>query len=291
MVSVGPKWKRRAKFAGGAAREKRMRRTHLDADVASKGVKSRSENSRAKWRNDPRRDERIFSFINAKLRLQHPIRLSRDASHIVWEARKILADAERAGVRVIPDLFIPHWDHSSDLMKMLGWGLASRELGATPFTLRIAPEVLKRAQADEVGPARHIQERIMRHLRVRLPGTAPTFWFAIEQGQWEEAHAHGAVVIPPDGRKAVAEALAAAGGAWSSPARQVQLDRPKNLVTWVGYATKWLFTSMTRVLPDKLSDPEARHKAHKLIGASQSMRRAAKAAYQEARKSGTVVYP
>jgi hypothetical protein len=290
-VSTARKAIRRAKFAGGAAREKRMRQTHLDRDVASKGVKSRSEKSRAKWRNDPRRDEEILSFINTKLRSRQPVRLTKQAAHTVWAARKNLADAKRAGVRVIPDLFVPHWDHSSDLMKMLGWGLASRELGATPFTLRIAPEGLKRAQADEVGPARHIQERIMRHLRVRLPGNAPTFWFAIEQGQWEEAHVHGAVVISPNGRKAVAEALAAAGGAWSSPARQVQLDRPKNLVTWVGYATKWLFTSMTRVLPDKLSDPEARYKAHELIGASQTMRRAAKVAYQQARKSGAVIYP
>ncbi len=268
-----------------------MRKTHLDRDVASKGVKSRSEKSRAKWRNDPRRDEEILRFINTKLRSRQPVRLTTEAAHTVYAARKNLADAKRAGVRSIPDLFVPHWDHSSDLMKMLGWGLASRELGATPFTLRIAPEVLEKAQADKVGPARYIQERIMRHLRIRLPGTAPTFWFAIEQGQWEQAHVHGAVVIPPDQRKAVAEALAAAGGAWSSPARQVQLDRPKNLVTWVGYATKWLFTSMTRVLPDKLSDPTSRFKAQELTGASQSMRRAAKAAYQNARQDRAVIYP
>ena len=289
-MSTARKAIRRAKFAGGAAREKRMRQTYLDAHVASKGVKSRSEKSRAKWRNDPRRDEKILSYINAKLRAKQPVRLTRDASHIVSAARKKLADAKRAGVRVIPDLFVPHWDHSSDLMKMLGWGLASRELGATPFTLRIAPEVLERAKADKLGTARHIQERLMRHLRTRLPGVAPTFWFAIEQGQWEEAHLHGAVVIPPDGRKVVAKALAAAGGDWSSPARQVQLDRPRNLVTWVGYATKWLFTSMTRVLPEKFSDPEARYRAHELTGASQTMRRAAKAAYQQARNSKAVIY-
>ncbi len=131
----------------------------------------------------------------------------------------------------------------------------------------------------------------MRHLRTRLPGVAPTFWFAIEQGHWEEAHLHGAVVIPPDGRKVVAKALAAAGGDWSSPARQVQLDRPKNLVTWVGYATKWLFVSMTRVLPDKLSDPTASFKAQELTGASQTMRRSAKRAYQDARNASAVIYP
>jgi hypothetical protein len=290
-LSYGDRAKRRAKFAGGQAREQRMRRTLLDCVVASKGVKSRSEKSRARWRNDPRRDEEILMYINAKLRSGQPVRLTTKASHTVYVARKNLADAKRAGVRSIPDLFIPHWDHSSDLMKMLGWGLASRELGVTPFTLRIAPEVLERAKADKLGPARHIQERLMRHLRNRLPGVAPTFWFAIEQGQWEEAHVHGAVVIPPDGRKVVAKALAAAGGAWSSPARQVQLDRPKNLITWVGYATKWLFVSMTRVLPDKLSDPTASFKAQGLTGASQTMRRSAKRAYQDARNASAVIYP
>lgn len=136
-IPFGKRVKRRVKFAAGSV-EPKFRKVKLDAEVAAKGPKSRSEKSRAAWRNDPRRDEKILSYIGRLVRNKQPVRLSVASRHLVSAARKSLADAARAGVRIIPDLFVPAWDHSSDLMKMLGWGLAAREMGAT--LTRTVPE-------------------------------------------------------------------------------------------------------------------------------------------------------
>ncbi|WP_271084552.1 hypothetical protein [Brevundimonas sp. NIBR11] len=248
--------------------------------MASKDVKTRSEKSRSEWRNDPRRDEKIFRYINTKLRAGQPVRVSASAVHSVWLSRKTLADADRAGVRIIPDVFLPHWDHSSPLMKMLGWGLASRNLEAIPFTLRVAPEVMKNAASDPVGVGRHMQDRLARHLRQRLPSSTPDFWFAVEQGGWDEPHIHGAIVVPEGARENVRAALAGCGGPWRSEARQVHFSPRRNLVKWVGYSTKWLYRSMV-----KIGGKE------NLVGATQGMRREAKRLYSEARTSRAVLYP
>lgn len=270
---------RRAKHAGGAAAERRFRRTMLDRDVALKPIKTRSEKSRSAWRNDPRRDEEIYRFINQKLRSGQAVRASINAVHTVWHSRKTLADAERAGVRIIPDVFMPHWDHSSSLMKMVGWGLASRNLKAVPFTLRVAPETFAKAASDPVGVARHMQDRLARHLRHNLARPAPDFWFAIEQGTWDEPHMHGAIVVPEGFQNAVRKALAGCGGPWKSPARQVQFGPTRNLVKWVGYSTKWLYRSMIRLGNENL------------IGATQGMRRESKRAYQAMRADRVTLYP
>ena len=277
-AAFAERWKRRVKFAQGSTAERGFRRAFLDRDVAEKDPKCRSEKSRAEWRNDPRRDEKIYSYINRSLRSGQPVRLTVNAKDIVSLSRKTVADATRSGVKAVPDVFVPHWDHSSRLLKMLGWGLASRELKATPFSLRIAPEVFHVARADKVGAARYLQDRLSRQLRNRLPGTAHAFWFAIECGPGDEPHLHGAVVIPDDQREQVRNALVATGGRWKSSARQLDFGRPKNLVTWVGYSTKWLFGSMLNLQDDNL------------IAASQPMRREAKRMFQQARSERKILY-
>lgn len=277
---------RRAKFSGGAAAEKKYRDMTVGLKVAGKQPKSRSEKSRSAWRNDPGRDEKIFLFVSGSLRKGQPVRLTKTAAHTVWAARKNLADAARSGVRLVPEVGLPHWDHASDRLKTLGWSLASKEWHAVPFSLRLSPEVATAAIEDKRGVARYLQDRIARHLRQRLPDQEPMFWFAVEQGIWEEPHLHGAVVIPEGGRDHVISALKAAGGAWKSAARQCQLSAAHNLVTWMGYATKWLHRSRWRIRSGgETTVPE------RLLAASQPMRRAAKRAYQEGRSNQSVLYP
>ncbi len=226
-LPFGERVKRRVKFAVGSV-EPKLRKVKLDAQVAAKGPKSRSDKSRSAWRNDPRRDEKILSHIGQLVRRKQPVRLSVSSAHLVSAARKNLADAARAGVLVIPDLFVPAWDHSSDLMKMLGWGLAARDIGATPFTLRVSGDVLDAARRSRVGPSRYLQDRIARHLRTRLPNSPATFWFAIEQGHAEQAHLHGAILIQEGQRSSVREALMAAGGDWEGGSvRQVHFPPPR----------------------------------------------------------------
>ena len=284
--------KRRVKFAAGSV-EPKFRKVKLDAEVAAKGPKSRSEKSRAAWRNDPRRDEKILSYIGRLVRNKQPVRLSVASRHLVSAARKSLADAARAGVRIIPDLFVPAWDHSSDLMKMLGWGLAAREMGATPFTLRVSDEILDAARGSRVGPSRYLQDRIARHLRTRLPNGVATFWFAIEQGHWEQAHLHGAILIREGERPIVREALMAAGGDWKGGSvRQVHFSPAKNQIKWVAYSTKWLFGTHRRLSADEGAFDVDLFTDRKVpIAATQSFRAAARTVYQAGRKTGLVIYP
>ncbi len=270
---------RRGKFAGGAKVEPRYRKLAIEAELAGKPPKSRSEKSRSAWRNDPKRDEKIFSFINVLLRKKQPVRLTNTATDLVWEARKKLKEAMLDERRIVPDIGIPHWDHASDLLKMIGWGMASKELRAQPFTLRLSAAVIEAASRDKRGFGRHIQDRIARHLRQRFPTGEATFWFAVEQGFREEPHVHGAVVVPEEGLFLTREALRAAGGKWRSDARQCDIRPRLNQIKWVGYATKWLFGSKAKI------------RSANLIGATQTMRRTARTAYQSARTKRTVLYP
>lgn len=270
---------KRAKFSGGAKAEAGYRRVALDAAVASKHPRGRSEKSRAAWRNDPLRDEEIFNVINKSLRARQPIRLTRSSSDLVCGAEKNLKEAKRAGRRIIPEIGVPHWDHASELLKMLGWGLASQELGATPFTLRLSKDVIAAGMASPRGLARYLQDRISRHLRYRLPQEEPTFWFVVEQGLGDEPHLHGAILISSGREDVVRSALRAAGGCWQNPARQCSFGMRGNLPKWVGYCTKWLWRSKC-IMGDE-----------NLIGATQSIRRASKKTYQDSRANSAVLYP
>lgn len=280
------------KFAAGAA-EPKWREVKLGAKVAGKAPKARSDKSRSTWRNDPKRDEKIVSYINRLTRIGQPVRLSTVSAHSVSAARKNLADATRGGVRTIPDLFIPAWDHSSDLMKMLGWGLAARDLGATPFTLRVSGKVFDAARQSRVGPSRYLQDRIARHLRTRLPNNAATFWFAVEQGYGEQAHLHGAILIEDGQQSIVREALVAPGGDWKGgTVRQVHFSPAKNPIKWVAYSTKWLFGTHRRLCEEYGAVAIELFTSRKVpIAATQSFRAASRASYNAGRKTRLVIYP
>lgn len=290
--SFGERVKRRVKFAAGSV-EPKWREVKLGAKVAGKAPKSRSDKSRAAWRNDPKRDEKILSYISRLVRKRQPVRLSVNSTHSVSAARKNLADATRAGVRTIPDLFVPAWDHSSDLIKMLGWGLAARDIGSTPFTLRVSERVFAAARGSRVGPSRYLQDRIARHLRTRLPMSEVTFWFAIEQGRGEQAHLHGAILIPEGQQSIVRSALIAAGGDWDGGAvRQVHFSPAKNQIKWVAYSTKWLFGTHRRLCEeDGEVDIDLFTNRRVPIAATHTFRVAARNSYQGGRKSGLVIYP
>lgn len=290
--SFGDRVRRKVKFAAGSA-EPKWREVKLGAKVAGKPPKSRSDKSRSAWRNDPRRDEKILIYLSSLVRSGQPARLSVNSAHSVYAARKNLAEASRAGVRIIPDLFVPAWDHSSDLMKMLGWGLAARHMGATPFTLRISEAVIGAAKRSRVGPSRYLQDRIARHLRTRFPNSAPTFWFAIEQGFSEQAHLHGAILIEEGQEPGIRKALLAAGGDWTGgTVRQLHLSPAKNQIKWVAYSTKWLFGTHRRLVEnDGIVDIDLFTNRKVPIAASQTFRVAARAAYRAARATGLVIYP
>jgi hypothetical protein len=269
--------RRYVKFRGAGRSERFDRKFAVtQANAGKPKKKKRSEKVRSRWRQDLKRDEDIFLFINRILRKSQPVQLTKTVRHTVRAAKRILEDARPS--RTIPPVGLPHWDHAAPRLKMLGWGMASWDINATPFTLRLSDDVVRAASKDARGFARHIQDRIRRHLKYRT-GMDPAFWFAVEKGPLDEPHLHGAVVVPGGQSKAVRKAMRAAGGKWTSKARQFHFSPRHGAIGWVGYTTKWMYGSMRRVGSDRL------------IGASHPIRQAARRWFLTARRTRRVVYP
>lgn len=264
------------KFRGAGRSESFDRQFAISQANAGKPPKSRSEKARSRWRRDLGRDEKIFLFINGLLRKSQPVQVTSRMGHTVRGAKNILRDAKPS--KVIPPVGLPHWNFAAPRLKMLGWGMASWELNAAPFTLRLSDTVVLQAKRDPRGFARHIQDRIRRHVRYHT-GDDPSFWFSIEQGPFEEPHLHGAIVVPSGQDKAVRRAMRAAGGKWTSDARQFHFSPKRGAVGWIGYATKWMYGNMRRVGDDRL------------IAASHSIRQAALRWFESARRTKQVLYP
>lgn len=243
---------------------------------AGKPRKSRSEKSRARWRSDLRRDAKIFKFISGLLRSKQPVQVTSTSAHTVSSAKESLARSRTEGTRIIPKIGLPHWDHADRQLKMLGWGMASWDMNARPFTLRLHTTVMAKAKDDKRGAARHLQDRLTRHLRTRL-GDAPAFWFAIEMGAGDEPHLHGAIVVPPGREEEIKDALRAAGGPWTA-SRQLKFSDRRTAATWVSYSTKWMYGTA-----GKLQDEN-------IIAATNGMRAAAREWYQSARKECRTIY-
>lgn len=244
-------------------------------DTEKQGA-SRSGKSRASRRIDPRRDAEIFRYICGLLTAKQPVQVTSTSAHTVRSAELELARSRLEGTRIIPKVGLPHWDHADRQLKMLGWGMASWDMNARPFTLRVHTTVMAKARDDKRGIARHLQDRLTRHLRTRLPD-APAFWFAIEMGAGDEPHLHGAIVVPPGREKEVKNALRAAGGPWTA-SKQLKFSDRGTAATWVSYSTKWMYGTAAKLQDDNI------------IAATNGMRAAAKEWYQTARKECRTIY-
>ena len=256
--------------------ERRLAKSIIAGSEIGKPKKTRSEKSRASWRADKRRDSEILKFITVSLRSKQPLRLTGSAADTVRRGKKSLEAAALSKTRIIPDVGLPHWDHTDPHLKMLGWGMATSDMGATPFTLHITTAVFAQAQRDKRGPARHMQDKISRHLRNRL-NEVPPFWFSIEASVGIEPHLHGAIVVAKGREDDVRSALVAAGGPWG--ARQLSFSVKRSAATWVTYATKWFYGTKVRLRDENTS------------GATKSVRSAAREWHQKARAEKKVLYP
>jgi len=258
--------------------EHRHRRLATDAYDGGRAAHARaSKKSRSHWRRDKRRDDEIYKYIIRLLREKQPVRLTPRLADTVRSADLELASARLSETRCIPKIGLPHWDHTDPLLRMLGWSMASWDLNATPFTLRLNADLIRKAQADSRGMSRHLQDRISRHLRSRLGASTP-FWFVIETSVMGECHLHGAVVIPPGQKDAVEAALKAAGGPWGTR-RQLALSERGDPAKWIGYCTKWFYGSKAKVRDEATT------------AATNDIRRLAREWHQKARRDERVIYP
>jgi hypothetical protein len=224
------------------------------------------------------RDERIVAFIKHLLRTGTPVRLTALSLDTVRAGNIIHTEAKLSGRRAIPKIGLPHWDHAAAHLKMIAWGIASWELDATPFTLKLSVSVIAAADADRRGHGRYLQDRISRHLRHGLEFT-PAYWFSIEMGVGDDPHLHGAIVRPRGKEDAIRRALLGAGGSTVSPARQLKFSKKLGAVGWMSYATKWLYRTRAHMKDDNT------------CGATHSLRVAANEWYRAAREREQVIYP
>lgn len=263
---------RRIKFKNNRSQESSLNKTKISEQKLS-------ENTTLKKRSVRYRDDKIFRYIINKLRYNQPVKLTNDKTCTVYLFGRTIGQAKRDGRRVIPKLFIPHWDHASPNLKMLGWSLASYDLSATPFTLNIDPKLIAKGKASSHGLARYLQDRIARQLRRRIPNHKIDFWFVIEQGIGDEPHLHGAITIPVGERDHVSLALREAGGDGRCKSRQLKFSQPRCPTTWIGYSTKWKLVS------------EGHLEASTITAATKGLRSRAKKLYNNYRCREITLHP
>jgi len=154
-----------------------------------------------------------------------------------WKLRK--AAQARKSVR-------PYgWDKTTSLLKAAFYGWAMSQDSTATFTLLLSKDVQEAAKASQGTTASHLQERLQKLLRRRLPQSNVPFWFSIEHSAVSGFHLHGAIYWPNDlevQRKVRSALLTLSGGQAPN-----QLDIPPHLSQsgWASYAGKHqLVTSM-----------------------------------------------
>jgi hypothetical protein len=105
------------------------------------------------------------------------------------------------------------------------------------FTLCLTADVQRHAKAQGKHCLRWLHKRVVRQLG--HTGGAPTpFWFAIEESDKGELHAHGELVVLPEKEKAVRSTLKSAGGKWDRDGTQLRFSKAAPDFRWAGYCLK-----------------------------------------------------
>lgn len=251
-------------------------------------------------RNDELRDRDLFQEIQDSLRLGMSIKLASRSGHGVIKRkvplhvrdwRQLRAD-DRKEMKLhtnrstwLKTMWVPHWDHTGDLLKGLSWAIALHQQNARTLNVNLGPEVIEAGRSHSHGFATYVRRRISRHLKVtaqRLDVPVPEFFFIIEDSDLGDAHLHGAILMPTTPRlyKAFRSALRDAGGNWhgGGSARQVDTREMDTPVRWIAYINKWRLGSALRI-------------GGKSFAATQGVRTMGRIWYQEARSTGAVLLP
>jgi hypothetical protein len=189
-----------------------------------------------------------------------------------------------------PIVGLPHWDHASERLMMIGWGLAMYEKHGKTFNLKLSDKVVDDALRSPMGFTRYMQDRIRKKL-VRefrtLGRPVPDFWFAVEGGVVDEVHLHGAIEggQGQDAIDAIRRALKSAGG--DGVPNQLTMKALTRPATWVGYVTKWYSVARFHIRPsDVLTIEDV-----PVFAATNRCRTAAQKTYMAARKANKVLFP
>lgn len=176
-----------------------------------------------------------------------------------WKRRALDDKKERRRLKPTDiwkkSLWLPHPDHTGDMLKALSWGCAMSGAGARSLTLHLAPEVVAAAHADPHGFVRHIHKRMAKELKAALcpleGAEIPEFFFTVEDTDLGVPHIHGAIFVNEDDERVlplVRKALKRAGGdcRYTDSGRQLHMPPLETPVRWVNYLSKWIAGSALR---------------------------------------------
>lgn len=108
--------------------------------------------------------------------------------------------------------FPAQWRDTSDLLRVLYFHLAMRELGPVhSFSLNLRPDIEARARLQD-SPVSWIQKRVVRHLEAAL-GRPVAVYVVLEEDR-QRLHVHGEIQIGADEAAPARKALRKAGGEW-----------------------------------------------------------------------------
>ncbi|MDP1912110.1 hypothetical protein [Brevundimonas sp.] len=155
----------------------------------------------------------------------------------------------------IKTMWLPHPDHTGNMLKALSWGCSMSGVGARSLTLHLGDEVIDAAKADPLGFVRHMQMRMARELKRAFRSVKgavfPEYFFTVEDTDLGRPHVHGGIQLPnedPAYLGIVREALKKAGGNshHREAGRQLHMPELETPARWVNYLSKWVLGSAVR---------------------------------------------
>lgn len=217
------------------------------------------------------------------------------------EAKRHITPGTDPSGKQVTRIYLPNWDHVSDVIKAVCYGEAMDKGTRHAFTLRLTQEVREAALRSSRGFVPYMQSEIARHLKRALPAYHPIqFVIVLEAAYFQQAivsepfHLHGAIEIPPEPdrlilgsiRDSVEEALWAAGGRLppKRKARQLLIKRMYRPLGWFAYLSKFRLVTLEAlgVARKQLGVPDHSHQ-EKVVAATTGVRRAGKAWFSAAR--------
>lgn len=253
-------------------------------------------------RRDPLADRDIVKHIQRSIQAGATVRFSGREGPLVWriptpmhQANWNVIDAENRKAKKklkpadswIKTMWLPHPDHTGDMLKALSWGCSMSGPAARSLTLHLGDEVIMVARADPVGFVRHMQIRMAKELKRAFRSVdgavLPEYFFTVEDTDLGRPHIHGAIQLPNEDRAyldVVREALKKAGGKshHKETGRQLHMPELETPARWVNYLSKWVLGSAVR------------HDGGK-FAATNGIRRQGRAWYVKARAGEVVMDP
>jgi hypothetical protein len=193
---------------------------------------------------------------------------------------------------------MPHWDHTSPILKCLAYGAAIPVDERCAFSLNLTPAVQEAGVRAKKGIVGYLQDRISRELRsIEGLQRQPDFYFALEgDAQLEPFHLHGAIAMPGDcpfdpafrhmheDWQLIERALRRAGGDEKAP-RLLSVKGAYDIVGWTAYLSKSRWITLEALTRQQSRLGLAIPSGDSIVGATLSLRRAGRQWFENARRS------